>query len=659
MEFHTFGPGLALDPLTMRGVPAMTVYLEDADTGDPVQAYTMDADPAETTVRTNRFGYFPQFQVDAAVRRLRIVVGEVELIHGAWELIYKAEANTEDAVATAQAAQAAAEHAASMIEAPADIKVAELIDTRGTATQRVLHGLYGARGNTFVQPTPPPAGITYEWAGARGASDSIKKIDGVEVARNIIPSPRIIDSSYTRSNIAVTQDDEEIPNFITTTGTGTGYVGKTQNWVTEGQFFATAVSWNWGEGIGRVRHQIQFRGPNQESISAPQQPYDRSEFPGGGREIMVYEIPSGAVDARIYTWFYLEGAFTTPPVGSTIRIGEFSAAAAATELDAERQVRSFFDGDMPDDHANDVWFNTTDNREYIWDSDTKEWQPRSAPGLDDAGIAALIEDTNSETRGQLETAFGATSQNTITAAALQAPGPVRDAIKDALRHYGAARAEGSPGTRLVFGALRNYGSAGGYWQPIDDNGHDPVGIASVTTTDDRITINTTPVDNGTIVGGSLIAVTDETLAKQGYFVGGSGGGGTTHLMLGRSFEITERVWWDGNNWQFERGDIFTFESWASGHLRLNHNFVLHGRGGVNINWHATTASAMVIPVITAERTDQTVVNFYTANGTRLTTPTTACRFYLTRHESRDEVINPKKVDHPSGNIWFMLVQTYR
>lgn len=293
--------------------------------------------------------------------------------------------------------------------------------------------------------------------------------------------------------------------------------------------------------------------------------------------------------------------------------------------------------------------------------------PRGVPGADGArgpegprgpqGIQGQ-KGNKGDPGPQGDSATPAEIQN-ITADALQAPGAVRDAFNDALRHYGVPKAEGSPGARLVFGAIRNYGSGGGYWQPIDDSGHDPVGIASVTTTEDRITITSTPVDNGTIVGGSLIAVTDETLAKNGYFVGGSGGGGTTHLMLGRNKSIGDRVTWNGSSFQLDNGADFTLE-WNSPSLTLHHEW-FHGGGGVNINWQGTASSGQfVTPAIVAEVADRTIVQFFDASGTRITSPHAGCRFYFTRYDTVPSGgIDPRKVDHSSGNIWFMLIQTYR
>lgn len=135
MAFHTFGPGLALDDVTGRGIPAVVARLVDAETGDPVQAYTMDDEPIETAVSTNRYGYFGYFQVPDTVRRLRLTFGGLTLEHTAWELIDEAEQAAQQARNDAELARIAAELAATLVDAPADDVIAGLIQQEGSQTQ--------------------------------------------------------------------------------------------------------------------------------------------------------------------------------------------------------------------------------------------------------------------------------------------------------------------------------------------------------------------------------------------------------------------------------------------------------------------------------------------------------------------------------------------
>ena len=83
---HTFGPGLALDKITMRGLASVVAELEDAETGEPVTAYSLEDDETEVIVATNRYGYYGQFRVPDTVDILRITFGDLTLENVAWEI---------------------------------------------------------------------------------------------------------------------------------------------------------------------------------------------------------------------------------------------------------------------------------------------------------------------------------------------------------------------------------------------------------------------------------------------------------------------------------------------------------------------------------------------------------------------------------------------
>lgn len=85
--------------------------------------------------------------------------------------------------------------------------------------------------------------------------------------------------------------------------------------------------------------------------------------------------------------------------------------------------------------------------------------------------------------------------------------------------------------RVTGCALRNYGAAGGYWQPISDSGHLPINIASVSTSSTSITVHyTEPVAQ---VVTSAVTV-DETLVALGYGCGASIGLGKLVITLARN-----------------------------------------------------------------------------------------------------------------------------
>lgn len=158
MAFHTFGPGLALDRVTMAPLPAVVASLEDAETGEPVQAFSMDDESLPVLVATNRYGYFGQFKVPAEVRRLRLTFAGLTLEHTAWELIPAALDQAVAARNEAELAKIAAQQAAALVAAPADTVVKTLIQGTSTLTRQALDALYMGKG-TLGLATPTADGL--------------------------------------------------------------------------------------------------------------------------------------------------------------------------------------------------------------------------------------------------------------------------------------------------------------------------------------------------------------------------------------------------------------------------------------------------------------------------------------------------------------------
>lgn len=158
MAFHTFGPGLALDRVTMAPLPAVVASLEDAETGEPVQAFSVDDESLPVLVATNRYGYFGQFKVPAEVRRLRLTFAGLTLEHTAWELIPAALEQAVNAADDAELAKIAAQQAAALVAAPADTVVKTLIQGTSTLTRQALDALYMGKG-TLGLATPTADGL--------------------------------------------------------------------------------------------------------------------------------------------------------------------------------------------------------------------------------------------------------------------------------------------------------------------------------------------------------------------------------------------------------------------------------------------------------------------------------------------------------------------
>lgn len=205
---------------------------------------------------------------------------------------------------------------------------------------------------------------TYAWEGEVGMSPSLKYRNGELVARNLSNAPAKVNDEYSSVAVEYTQEQFTYMSMIESQEGSTPYVGLTRMDVTPGEYFASGMDFQWGEGIGRVRHQIQFRGPNSESISAPQIQRDFSDYPEGGRSIIVERVPDGATEARIYTWFYIEGAYTAAPAGSTIHVGGYVNAKGSTEEEVRLQVEEPFDGDTKSHRGRIVATNLVGNPQY-------------------------------------------------------------------------------------------------------------------------------------------------------------------------------------------------------------------------------------------------------------------------------------------------------
>ncbi|MDR2256968.1 MAG: hypothetical protein LBE25_13390 [Arthrobacter sp.] len=129
-----FGPTLAFDPATGRGVPAKVGRVVDAVTGAPVTTYTMDGVPGP--VVTNSKGYVAPFQCDPGVTSVLVSFGSVTL-----PLIDQTAVL--EAGAAAVAAQAAAEDAAELVGAPADLAIAAAVLAVDSATRNALDSVLG------------------------------------------------------------------------------------------------------------------------------------------------------------------------------------------------------------------------------------------------------------------------------------------------------------------------------------------------------------------------------------------------------------------------------------------------------------------------------------------------------------------------------------
>lgn len=143
--YNIYGPGLALDRVTMRGLSVQPAIVVDADTGDPVQPLTMDEVPEPLVLTTNAYGYFPQFQTAEEHKHLRVTFGSLTLDMATFSLIYQAAEQAVLAQQAAASAQQAAEQAASLVNSPADTVMRTIINNTASVTRVALNAIYAVK----------------------------------------------------------------------------------------------------------------------------------------------------------------------------------------------------------------------------------------------------------------------------------------------------------------------------------------------------------------------------------------------------------------------------------------------------------------------------------------------------------------------------------
>jgi len=207
---------------------------------------------------------------------------------------------------------------------------------------------------------------------------------------------------------------------------------------------------------------------------------------------------------------------------------------------------------------------------------------------------------------------------------------------------------GTPGSkyRVVAGVLRNAGAVD-YWQPINDSGHVPVNIDSVSTSTTVISIDYTSL--GAVKVISFVAVPDEAMAKAGFLMGTSVGLSSAQIELSSTKAFADYVSYNGTTWVSQTGVFGLTFNPANGNLLATHaalpganvfDFSAVGRGVNVVNCNGVSASDLII-------------QFRDWAGTVLTTANTDMKAFI-RHGSQG-VVNPRTVDttlYPGSNIWF-------
>ena len=206
--------------------------------------------------------------------------------------------------------------------------------------------------------------------------------------------------------------------------------------------------------------------------------------------------------------------------------------------------------------------------------------------------------------------------------------------------------------RLVAGAIRK---KGGEWALIDDEGHTPSGIVSVTDrgADLRISYGFTAKK---VV--SLVAVPDETYAVLGYSFGASVGldGATIKIMNHRQVNAGGYLYYTADGWMMATGNLEEVADRPKAHeFRVYHPepvpndeiyLSITGRGPGKYIYRAEGSGTA------SDGRGYTNIGIYDMSGNPVTAFKTDMKLFIVRQSQPQTVqIKPETLEEGNTNIW--------
>ncbi|WP_314195008.1 hypothetical protein [uncultured Arthrobacter sp.] len=195
--------------------------------------------------------------------------------------------------------------------------------------------------------------------------------------------------------------------------------------------------------------------------------------------------------------------------------------------------------------------------------------------------------------------------------------------------------------RVVACAIRNTSQG---FQVINDAAHTPVGVSSITTAKDGMSVTIGLSFQGASVS-SVVAAPDETLAAAGYVVGASVGLGTITLFASQPGGFGDYVSWNGSRWVSLNGLITsTTMNGTTGLVTCTHANMSAPYGGSVTSRSLTKRASM-------EGVSATSTSLYLVDsaGKPVKTPTTDSRFWITRTGARRAGM--AELAKAGSNIW--------
>ena len=207
--------------------------------------------------------------------------------------------------------------------------------------------------------------------------------------------------------------------------------------------------------------------------------------------------------------------------------------------------------------------------------------------------------------------------------------------------------------RMVAGAIRK---KGGEWALIDDEGHTPSGIASVTDRGNDLRISYGFTAKKVV---SLVAVPDETYAVLGYSFGASVGldGATIKIMNHRQVNAGGYVYYTADGWMVGAGNLEEVVERSKAHeIRVYHPepvpadeiyLSITGRGPGKYVYRAEGSG-------TAGGRGYTNVGIYDMSGNPVSSFKTDMKLFIVRQsQPRMVQVQPSTLEEGNTNIWLL------
>lgn len=208
-------------------------------------------------------------------------------------------------------------------------------------------------GTLWEQDTTPPAGTIYRWTGTPHASTSEKVVDGEVVGRNYFSYRYLADrSNWTLSTYSRTPVIQLEPN-------------------TEYTFYAKTVRAFSDDEWGVLRIDDGTNGSLVYSESTEIVNIFNRRGPCPSMEDLTVSFTTP--DSGLIVFQYYDHNLGNSPEGQWV-----TDKAVDAQIMRSDSTTLYFDGDFPDDRADDLWVNTDNGKVYRW---AGEWVETSPPNV--------------------------------------------------------------------------------------------------------------------------------------------------------------------------------------------------------------------------------------------------------------------------------------